>query len=194
MRYRLLAILLAVPCPVAGQQDYVDADVHFMQGMIHHHAQALRMVTLVPDRTERRDLRLLGQRIAISQRDEIGLMQRWLEDHGQAAPRLDVHDQVVMADMPGMASDTIMPGMLTDEQMARLAQAKGPAFDRLFLEGMIHHHEGALTMVDQLFHARGGGQASDVFRFASDVNADQRAEIARMQTMLQTPLGGRSNP
>jgi uncharacterized protein (DUF305 family) len=211
MRYRALFSLLVAPLPIAGaqtvvasgqsnttsQNGYVEADVRFMQGMIHHHAQALRMVALIPDHTTRRDMQLLGQRIAISQRDEIHLMQSWLQDHGQPAPQLDAHDEVVMGtmQMSGMsASDTLMPGMLTADQMAQLAKARGPEFDRLFLEGMIHHHEGALTMVDALFHTPGGGQASEVFRFASDVNADQRAEIARMQSMLNAPPSGKSNP
>lgn len=214
MRYLFLAILLVAPYRIlaaqvvpgggrpdrsdtTGQHGYVEADVRFMQGMIHHHAQALRMVSLIADHTDSRNIQLLGQRIEISQRDEIGLMQRWLEDHGQEVPRLDAHDHVVMTEMQMSgtpASGTLMPGMLTGEQMAQLAKANGLAFNRLFLEDMIHHHEGALTMVDQLFHAPGGGEASEVFRFASDVNADQRAEIARMNAILKASPGGAASP
>jgi uncharacterized protein (DUF305 family) len=146
-----------------------DADVRFMQGMIHHHAQALQMVSLIASHTTRRDMQLLGERIATSQRDEINLMQQWLADHHQDAG-------------PHTMS---MPGMLTDEQMAQLAQANGPAFDRLFLEDMIQHHQGAVAMVDQLFHTPGAAQESSVFQFASDVNADQLAEIARMKALLK---------
>ena len=153
-----------------------------MQGMISHHAQALAMVALIPDRTTRQDMRLLGKRIEISQRDEIGLMQHWLEDRHQQVPTVDAHDMVSMPGMP--MHGALMPGMLTDEQMAALAKAKGPEFDRLFLEGMIRHHQGALTMVSQLFGTKGAGQEAEAFRFASDVDADQRAEIARMQGLL----------
>jgi uncharacterized protein (DUF305 family) len=172
----------------------VAADVQFMQGMIAHHAQALVMVKLIPSRTHREDMRLLGQRIEISQRDEIGMMQRWLKAHGEEVPTLDSNDvahmpgtQMQGMDMPGMA---LMPGMLTDEQLAQLAKATGPEFDRLFLQGMIGHHKGALTMVEQLFATPGGGQASDIFRFASDVDSDQRAEIERMQALLAAMTPG----
>jgi uncharacterized protein (DUF305 family) len=161
---------------------YSPADVRFMQGMIAHHAQALAMVALIPPRTSRQDMHLLGKRIEISQRDEISLMQHWLEDRHQEVPKVDAHH---VALMPGMQMQgALMPGMLTDEQMAQLAKATGPDFDRLFLEGMIRHHEGALVMVSHLFDTNGAGQEAEAFRFASDVDADQRAEIRRMRAML----------
>jgi uncharacterized protein (DUF305 family) len=187
----LLALVLVAPFHPLGAQaapQNVAADVQFMQGMIEHHAQALVMVALIPSRTHRDDMRQVGRRIEISQRDEIGMMQRWLAAHGEAVPTLDSNKVAHMPgmdmpgmDMPGMA---LMPGMLTQEQLDQLAHATGPEFDRLFLQGMIGHHKGALTMVAQLFATPGGGQASDIFRFASDVDTDQRAEIDRMQAML----------
>ena len=150
---------------------YTDADVRFMQGMIGHHAQALEMAALLPSRTDREDMKLLARRIEVSQSDEIKMMQDWLKARGQ--------------DLPGEhARHTLMPGMLTREEMARLAGAKGPAFDRLFLELMIKHHDGALTMVKELFASEGAGQESEIFAFASDVDADQRMEIERMSAML----------
>jgi uncharacterized protein (DUF305 family) len=152
------------------------ADVRFMQGMIGHHSQAVEMVELLRTRTTRKDMQLLGQRIALSQEDEIKMMQHWLQVRGQ--------------DVPGphamhMHGATLMPGMLTPEEMERLAAAKGAEFDRLFLEGMIKHHGGALTMVQELFATPGAGQDTDIFAFASDVDADQRMEIDRMSAMLK---------
>lgn len=152
------------------------ADVTFMQGMIGHHRQAVEMSALVPSRTAREDLRLLAQRIDVSQADEISMMEEWLRARGQAVP--DAHAQHAHG-------ATLMPGMLTPEEMARLAAAKGAEFERLFLEGMIKHHDGAITMVRELFTQPGAGQESDIFAFASDVDADQRMEIQRMSAMLR---------
>jgi uncharacterized protein (DUF305 family) len=154
---------------------FTDADVRFMQGMIGHHAQALEMTALVPSRTTNEGLKKMALRIEVAQADEIKMMQRWLEVRGQAVPgphALHMHGA------------TLMPGMLTTEQMAQLAAAKGAEFDRLFLEGMIQHHGGALTMVQELFATPSAGQEADIFAFASDVDADQRAEIERMRGML----------
>jgi uncharacterized protein (DUF305 family) len=151
------------------------ADVSFMQGMIAHHAQAVEMVGLINSRTTREDMRLLGLRIEVSQADEIRMMEKWLEARGQPFPGPHAHH--------GDGS-MLMPGMLTSEEMARLAEAKGPAFDRLFLEGMIKHHEGALVMVKQLFATSGAAQDPEIFAFASDVDSDQRMEIDRMRAML----------
>jgi uncharacterized protein (DUF305 family) len=151
-------------------------DIEFMQGMIHHHLQAIDMTNLLAANTQSEDMRKLGLRMAISQTDEIKMMQRWLQVRGQEVPGEHAHH------MPGAP---MMPGMLTPEEMARLAEAKGPAFDKLFLEGMIKHHAGALVMVDNLFAKAGAGQQSDIFAFASDVVADQRAEIDRMTAMLK---------
>ena len=152
------------------------ADVRFMQGMIGHHAQAVEMVDLLRTRTNRKDMQLLGQRIALSQADEIKMMQRWLEVRGQEIPGPHAMH---------MHGATLMPGMLTAEEMERLAAAKGDEFDRLFLEGMIKHHGGALTMVQELFATPGAGQEAEIFAFAADVDADQRMEIDRMSAMLK---------
>jgi len=155
---------------------FTDADVRFMQGMIGHHAQAVEMVALVPSRTSSEDMKKLALRIDVSQADEINMMQRWLEIRGQAIPSPHAMH---------MHGATLMPGMLTAEEMARLAEAKGVEFDRLFLEGMIKHHAGALTMVQDLLSTPGAGQESEIFAFASDVDADQRMEIDRMGAMLK---------
>jgi uncharacterized protein (DUF305 family) len=163
-----------------------DADIKFMQGMIHHHAQALDMVALLEKNTSSDDMRKLGERIRISQRDEIGMMQRWLRARGQDAP--DPHAMhmpgMTMPDMDHGSEHVMMPGMLTPEEMAHLATLKGAAFDRAFLTGMIKHHGGALTMVKDLFATPGAGQESVIFAFASDVEADQQMEIDRMNGML----------
>lgn len=161
------------------QPRYTAADVTFMQGMIHHHAQALDMTALLSTRTRSADMRKLGLRIQVSQTDEIKMMQRWLEVRGQTAP--DPHAM----HMPGMDHGPMMPGMLTPAEMAHLAELKGIDFDRGFLEGMIKHHGGALTMVQALFASPGAGQESEIFGFASDVDADQRMEIDRMGAMLR---------
>jgi uncharacterized protein (DUF305 family) len=156
-----------------------DADVKFMQGMIHHHQQALEMVALIPTHSARDDMKLLGKRIELSQDDEIKMMKRWLQVRGQALP-----DEHAMH-MPGA---TLMPGMLSHEEMEHLAASKGDEFDRLFLQGMMKHHGGAITMVNELFATPGAGQEVEIFSFASDVDADQRMEIDRMGAML-TALG-----
>jgi uncharacterized protein (DUF305 family) len=154
---------------------FTAADVRFMQGMIGHHAQALEMAALVPERTRRDDMQLLAKRIDVSQADEIRMMQRWLEARGQQVPGPHAHHA---------AGAPLMPGMLSAEEMTRLAAAKGDGFDRLFLELMIKHHEGALTMVKELYATAGAGQESEIHAFASDVDADQRMEIDRMRGMI----------
>ena len=151
-----------------------------MQGMIGHHTQAVEMVKLLMTRTRRDDMKLLGQRIQVAQTDEIKTMKNWLRDRQKKVP-VDADYQMMMQ-MPDMA----MPGMLTQKEMDALAAAKGPEFDRMFLEGMIKHHQGALTMVDKLAKTAGGGQDSAVFAFASEVQADQSAEIQRMRAMRAT--------
>jgi uncharacterized protein (DUF305 family) len=158
---------------------YTDADVRFMQGMISHHAQAVEMVALIPTRTSREDMRPLGHRIDVSQADEIKMMQHWLEVRRQAVPNEHAHH---------MHDAKLMPGMLGPLEMDHLAAASGAEFDRLFLEGMIKHHGGALTMVEELFATPGAGQEVEIFSFASDVDADQRMEIERMGGMLNTIL------
>ena len=160
-------------------------DVEFMQGMIMHHAQAVEMTALIESRTENKALRLLGARISQSQSDEMKFMKRWLESRGEplAPPK---HEMPGM-DMAGhdMSSHHMhMPGMLTPKQMEALRKAKGAEFDQLFLTGMIQHHDGALTMVEDLFDTAGAGQDAELFNFATDVDSGQRAEIKIMQTML----------
>jgi len=152
------------------------ADIKFMQGMIGHHAQAIEMTTLLATRTESDDMRKLAKRIELSQADEIKMMQHWLQVRGQAVPGEHDHH---------MHGATLMPGMLTPAQMEELAAAKGAAFDKLFLQGMIRHHDGALVMVRDLFATPGAAQESEIFAFASDVDADQRMEIERMGLMLK---------
>jgi uncharacterized protein (DUF305 family) len=155
---------------------HTPADVQFMQEMIGHHAQALEMTALIPERTSREDMKQLGKRIEISQADEIKMMQTWLKDRGQTVPDIHAHHA---------HGAKLMPGMLTPDEMKRLSDTKGVEFDRLFLEGMIKHHEGALTMVKNLFDHNGAGQESEVFAFLSDVEADQQMEIDRMFAMLK---------
>jgi uncharacterized protein (DUF305 family) len=153
-----------------------------MQGMIMHHSQAVEMTALIASHTENKDLRLLGARISSSQSDEIKFMKRWLAARGES---------VSMA-MPGMQNMdasghamALMPGMLSPAQMDALRNAKGIDFDHLFLTGMIQHHNGALTMVKNLFNTAGAGQDADLFDFATDADNTQRAEIRIMQAMLE---------
>jgi uncharacterized protein (DUF305 family) len=171
-----------------GGVAYTDADVAFMQGMIPHHAQALQMTALVPERASHRGVHQMALRMEISQRDEIALMARWLRDRDEEVPpsAQGGHPHGGRMAHTGMGSMPMMPGMLSAEQMERLRAADGPEFDRLFLEYMIQHHEGAIVMVDALFSADGAGQESELFQFASHVDADQRAEIARMRALLMS--------
>jgi uncharacterized protein (DUF305 family) len=160
---------------------YTAADVAFMQGMIHHHAQALRMTRLVKARTTWRDLRLVARRIELSQKSEIDQMGQWLLKRGEQAPVF----HAAHGHAHGIGMGTMMPGMLTEADFRRLGSARGKAFDRLFLRLMIRHHEGALTMVRDLYDANGGAEPEMSF-FANHVDADQQIEIARMQGMLAT--------
>jgi uncharacterized protein (DUF305 family) len=163
----------------AADQSHVGhtpADVAFMQGMIGHHAQALEMTSLLATRSASEAMRKLAMRIEVSQADEIRMMQEWLKRRGQEAPGEHAHHA---------HGAKLMPGMLTPDEMERLAGAKGEAFDRLFLEFMIKHHAGALVMVEELFKIAGAGQEGEIFAFASDVDADQRMEISRMSAMLK---------
>ncbi len=158
------------------------ADVEFMQGMIMHHAQAVEMTALIPSHTENKDLRSLGARISSSQSDEIKFMKRWLAARGEPV-------SMAMPGMPDMDTSghpmALMPGMLSPGQMEALRKAKGAEFDHLFLTGMIQHHNGALTMVKDLFDTAGAGQDAELFNFATDVDTGQRAEIRIMQGMLE---------
>ena len=158
------------------------ADVHFMSGMIHHHAQAVLIAKWASTHGASAELQRLAERIVVGQNDEIALMQNWLRDRGAPVP--DGSAGAMKMQMNGMEHEMLMPGMLSDKQLAQLDAARGMAFDRLFLTFMIQHHEGAVTMVDELFRAPGAGQDEVVFRFASDVYADQTTEIDRMEKML----------
>ncbi|HEX5966716.1 MAG TPA: DUF305 domain-containing protein [Pyrinomonadaceae bacterium] len=156
------------------------ADAQFMQDMIMHHAQAVEMTALIESHTENKELRSLGARISRSQSDEIDFMKRWLLARKEPISRPMKH-------MPGMDMsnhEMLMPGMLTRQQMDALRNAKNDEFDHLFLRGMIQHHNGALTMVKDLFDTAGAGQDAEIFNFATEVDSGQRAEIKIMQTML----------
>ncbi len=173
----------------AGRSRFTEADVRFMQDMIHHHAQAVEISRFVPERSASDQIHTLAARIINAQQDEIALMQRWLADREQPVPEIHEMGDQVMVHMPGdthgMEHDMAdMPGMLSPEQVDRLRASEGQAFDRLFLTYMIEHHQGAVTMVRTLFATDGAGQDEDVFRFASDVQVDQSTEVARMQRML----------
>ena len=192
-------LLVATSGAAVGAQAPVPtaADVRFMQGMIGHHAQAVVMAKLVPSRTRSASLRLMAERIDVSQRDEIALMSRWLERRGAQVPAVDTAAPMENAALGGHAMtghamgkptmaghDMLMPGMLSPEQLEKLSAATGATFNRLFLTYMIQHHEGALVMVRTLFKGRANGQDPALFEFASDIDATQRAEIARMRKMV----------
>jgi uncharacterized protein (DUF305 family) len=200
-----------VPTPAAiaradsGRPAYTAADVRFMQGMIGHHAQAVLMAAMAPTHGAADDIRRLAERIDVSQRDEMAMMQRWLRERGETVPDPSApnphagHAGMEMTGMDKAGMDMPnggerMPGMLTPAQLAQLDSAKGAEFDRLFLTFMIQHHQGALTMVDQLFASQGAGQDVTIFRFASDVSADQTTEIERMQSMLSARPPQRDHP
>ncbi len=173
---------------------FTPADVRFMTGMIGHHAQALVMSAWAPTNDASNGVRTLASRIINAQKDEIALMQAWLRDRGQPVPAVPgagaaaAPATTMSHDMAGMnhdmSSHALMPGMLTDAQLAQLGAAKGDEFDRLFLTFMIQHHQGAVSMVLDLFKTDGAAQDELVFKFASDVQVDQSTEIARMQRML----------
>ena len=174
----------------SGRPAYTAADLRFMTGMIGHHAQAVLMAGWAPTHGAGPAVRALCERIVVGQRDEIAFMQRWLRDRREAVPDADPSRYT----MPGMEHPMLMPGMLTAEQLAQLDGAHGGEFDRLFLTFMIQHHQGAITMVEQLFGARGAAQDDYVFKFASDVNADQTTEIDRMGAMLAALSTQGKNP
>lgn len=165
----------------ARAKDYVPADVHFMHGMIGHHQQAVVMAAMVPTHGASERVQLFAKKVDLSQRDEMAMMQRWLEDRGEPVSAPHDHHGAMH-----------MPGMLTAEQLAQLDRARGAEFDRLFLTFMIQHHEGALVMVDELFRAPRGGQEPELFRLVSDIAADQRGEIDVMQQLLSALPTNRS--
>ncbi|HEU4557984.1 MAG TPA: DUF305 domain-containing protein [Longimicrobium sp.] len=179
----------AAPAP-GDTGRWTAADVRFMSKMIGHHAQAIQMAQLAPQRAATPSVRTLAERIINAQRDEILTMQQWLRDRRQPVPEAEPHT----AGHAGHGGGELMPGMLTPAQLAELERARGAEFDRLFLTYMIQHHRGATQMVSELFSSYGAGQDETVFKFASDVNVDQATEIARMQRMLAGVMFGSTVP
>jgi uncharacterized protein (DUF305 family) len=182
----VVAIGSQQPEPIARpdlvRQPYSDGDVNFMTGMIPHHAQAVLIAGWAESHGARPELLVLCQRMVVGQRDEIEFMRNWLRDRGEPVPAANAtHHRMKMN---GVEHDMLMPGMLTPEQLSELDKARGPEWDRLFLTFMIGHHEGALTMVDELFKSYGALQDDDVYKLASDIHADQEIEIERMRKML----------
>jgi uncharacterized protein (DUF305 family) len=176
-----------------GIEPYTTADVNFMQGMIHHHSQAILMAGWARSHGASPAVAEVCDRIIVAQRDEIVFMQRWLNERHLNVPKADttratgmapMQGMSGMADMPGMGGQALMPGMLTRPQLVALDSTRGKDFDRLFLTDMIQHHEGAISMVTDLFDSYGAAQDDIIFKFASDVNADQTAEVDRMSRML----------
>ena len=166
----------------SARRPYTAADVHFMTGMIGHHAQAILMAGWAPTHGASPSVRVLCERIINAQRDEIATMQQWLRDRQQPVP--DANPMGMTMKMDGMEHTMLMPGMLTEEQLKQLDAARGKDFDILFLTFMIQHHKGAVQMVKELFGSYGAAQDDLVFKFSSDVNVDQTTEIARMERML----------
>jgi uncharacterized protein (DUF305 family) len=158
------------------------ADVDFMQGMIPHHAQAVKMAKMAATQAESRLIKNMCERIVVGQGYEITMMRQWLADRGQDVPAADAMRHTMKHG--GMVHEMLMPGMLTDEEMAALSKARGKEWDRLFLIGMIKHHQGAIDMVDVLFKSWGAAQGDDIYKFASDVYADQTTEIEVMKQLL----------
>jgi uncharacterized protein (DUF305 family) len=170
------------PRPDLVRAPYSQGDIDFMTGMIPHHAQAVLIAGWAASHGARPEVRTLCERMVIAQRDEIELMRNWLRDRGQFVPEANAtHHRMKMN---GVEHDMLMPGMLTPEQLAQLDKARNAEWDRLFLTFMIRHHEGALKMVDDLFESYGALQDDDMYKFASDMYADQTTEIERMQKML----------
>ena len=185
--------LVAVSHPAAQKTDpparpdlvrepYNEADVAFMAGMIPHHAQAVLIAGWAGSHGARADVRTLCERIVVGQRDEIETMRNWLRDRAEDVPAADATHHRMR--MNGVDHDMLMPGMLTTEDLAQLDRARNAEWDTLFLKAMIRHHEGALKMVDDLFESHGAMQDEDLYKFVSDLYADQTAEIERMQKML----------
>lgn len=184
---------------------YTKADVDFMTGMIHHHAQAIYISRWAVSHGADAAVQRLTARIINAQTDEITLMQTWLKDRLQPVPTVDSTGTVTMPGMAGMAGHDMsahaghdmagmsgmggmggmmMPGMLSDADLKQLDAARGADYDRLFLTFMIKHHRGAVTMVKELFKNDGAGQDETIFKFANDVEVDQSTEIKRMYTMM----------
>jgi uncharacterized protein (DUF305 family) len=178
----------ATDTTVDAQHAYTGADIQFMNGMISHHAQALLMAGWASSHGASPSVLTLTSRITNAQQDEIAGMQKWLRDRHQPVPEANPHGMVMKMD--GMEHTMLMPGMLTEAQLKQLDDARGKDFDRLFLTFMIQHHQGAVTMVTDLFDTYGAAQDISVFKLASDISADQTTEIERMQKMLASVIFG----
>ena len=176
----------------SARYPYVQADIDFMSHMIGHHAQAIQMSRMAESHDAGPSVKTLASRIINAQQDEIVTMQTWLRVRNQPVPNATAGP--MMMNMGGTMHEMLMPGMLTAEQMKQLDSARGKDFDRLFLTGMIQHHKGAVDMVAELFNTYGAAQDELVFKFASDVQVDQRTEIARMERMLAALTLGISLP
>lgn len=167
---------------ISAAQPYTEADVHFMSGMIPHHSQAIQMSRMAPTHGADAAVQRLAERIINAQEDEITLMQQWLRDRRLPVPEAKPGPMKMMHG--GVEHEMMMPGMLSDAEIKQLDEARGKQFDELFLKFMIQHHQGAVSMVKDLFSSHGAGQDDAVFKLASDINVDQVTEIARMQQML----------
>ena len=172
------------PDPYGARYPHTQADIDFMSGMISHHAQAIAMAKWAPTHGVSESILTLSGRIINAQQDEIRLMQQWLKDRNLPVPEASPNGMKMM--MNGVEHEMMMPGMLTDEQMKQLDESRGRQFDSLFLTFMIQHHRGAVTMVNTLLASQGAAQDDQVFKFQSDIYADQTTEIDRMQRMLFT--------
>ena len=182
----------------SARHPYSNADIDFANGMIRHHAQAVRIANWCPSHDASAEVRTLCARIINAQVDEIHRMQQWLVDRKQpiTTPDTSRAAATAIADMPGMPGmhSNTMPGILSASQLDSLDATRGRAFDRLFLSDMIHHHQGAVSMVTQLYGTRGAGQDDVIFKLASDISADQTTEISRMQRLLAAVVFGRTPP
>jgi uncharacterized protein (DUF305 family) len=168
---------------------YTKPDIDFMRGMIAHHAQALLMAGWARSHGASPSIQTLCDRITNAQKDEINIMQTWLRDRAQPVP--EAKPIPLKMTMDGMEHEMLMPGMLTDEQLKELDAARGPEFDTLFLRFMIQHHQGAVSMVDDLRSRDGAAQDELVFKLSTDIHVDQTTEIARMRRMLTQIMVGR---
>lgn len=173
-----------------NRRPHSPADARFMTSMIPHHAQAVLFAGWSESHGAGRAVRVFSARMVVAQQDEIVTMRTWLADHGEPVPP---GGYMRMSD-GGRDQAAVMPGMLTEEQLTALDEASGVDFDRAFLTYMIPHHEGALSMVDQLFDSYGGAQDDFVFKLASDIYADQTTEIAHMREMLAAYPPARRRP
>jgi len=174
-----------------NQLGFTAADVNFMNGMISHHAQALLMAGWAESHGASPSVMTLTSRITNAQKDEIAGMQKWLRDRHQPVPEPNPHGMAMKMD--GMDHVMLMPGMLTEAQLKQLDDARGKDFDQYFLTFMIQHHQGAVTMVQDLFGTYGAAQDVSVYKLASDIGADQTTEIERMQKMLASVIFGATN-